>query len=171
MTPEFSRRYPLDSIGSAPRSVEISATPDERAALAARFGLTALDRLHATATLVASASGVAVTGRMTADVVQPCVVSGESVVTQIDEPFVLRFVEPASPATNTEEIELSDDDCDTVDIDSNGVDLGEAVAQTLGLALDPFPRSADEQARDAERKWVAGEDAGPFAGLMGLLKP
>jgi uncharacterized metal-binding protein YceD (DUF177 family) len=172
MTPEFSRRVPLDSIGSAPRSVEISATPDERAALAARFGLTALDRLDATATLAATAAaGVAVTGRMRADVVQSCVVSGESVAAQIDEPFALRFVEPASSGTDTEEIELSDYDCDMIDIDSNAVDLGEAVAQTLGLALDPFPRSAAEQARDAERKWVAGEDVGPFAGLKGLFKP
>jgi uncharacterized metal-binding protein YceD (DUF177 family) len=169
MTPEFSRRTTLDSIGSVPRHVKIAATPEECAALAVRFELIALETLSATATLVASARGVETTGRLIATVVQSCVVTAEPVSAQIDESFTLRFVEPNLLTSDAEETELSDDDCDLIEIDNGAVDLGEAVAQTLGLALDPFPRCEAEQARENERKWVAGEEAGPFAGLKGLL--
>lgn len=171
MTPEFSRRFPLDSIGSTPRSVSIEATADERAAIATRFGLAELETLNATATLTASARGIETAGRLAARIVQSCVVTGDAVAARIDEMFTLRFVEADVLASGTEEIELSDSDCDLIEIEGGAVDLGEAVAQTLGLALDPFPRCAAEQARGDERKWVAGEEAGPFAGLKGLLKP
>ena len=171
MTPEFSRRYTLDAIGSTPRTVNVEATQKERVTVAARFDLVALDTLSATATLTASALGIEASGRLIGDVVQSCVVTGDSVATHIEEPFTLRFIDPDLLVSDTDEIELSDDDCDLIEMDSGGVDLGEAVAQTLGLALDPFPRSEAERARDIERKWVAGEDAGPFAGLKGMLKP
>lgn len=169
MKPEFSRRFTLDSIGSTPRSVSIEASSDECAAVAARFDLVALRALHATVTLTASALGIEAGGRLTADVVQSCVVTGEPVAARIDEGFTLRFVDPEILVGGSEEIELSDDDCDLIAMEGDAVDLGEAVAQTLGLALDTFPRSKAEQAREEERKWMAGEDAGPFAGLKGML--
>jgi uncharacterized metal-binding protein YceD (DUF177 family) len=171
MTPEFSRRYSMDSIGSTPRTVSIEANANERAAIAARFDLAELDELKATATLTASALGIETSGRLTAHVIQNCVVTAEPVVAQIDEPFTLRFVEPDQMASDTEELELSDADCDLIEIDKGAIDLGEAVAQTLGLALDPFPRCEAERVRGEERKWVAGDEAGPFAALKGLLKP
>ncbi|UVO55134.1 DUF177 domain-containing protein [Sphingomonas sp. SUN039] len=169
MKPEFSRRYPLDTIGSAPREVCVEATAAERAALATRFGLEALEALGATAVLTACALGIEAVGRLRGDVVQSCVVTGEPVAARIDEAFALRFVDPALLASEAEETELSDGDCDLIEIDGGAVDLGEAVAQTLGLALDPFPRCAVERAREKERKWAAGADAGPFAGLKGML--
>ena len=169
MTPEFSRRYTLDAIGSTPRKVSIEATTEECAAVAARFDLVTLNILSARATLTASALGIEASGRLTGDVVQRCVVTGDPVATHIAEPFTLRFVDPELLVSDTDEIELSNDDCDLIEMDSGGVDLGEAVAQTLGLALDPFPRSEAERARETERKWVAGDDAGPFAGLKGML--
>ena len=171
MTPEFSRRYPLDSIGSMQRTVSIDASADERAAVAARFDLVALDELMAIATLTASALGIEARGQLTARVVQRCVVTADPVAAQIDEPFTLRFVEPDLMASDLEELELSDADCDLIEVDKGSVDLGEAVAQTLGLALDPFPRCEAERARAEERKWVAGDEVGPFAALQGLLKP
>src|SRR3546814_10611416 len=47
VTPEFSRAIRLDTIGEQPRRIEIEADAAERAALAARFGLIAIDRLAA----------------------------------------------------------------------------------------------------------------------------
>jgi uncharacterized metal-binding protein YceD (DUF177 family) len=108
---------------------------------------------------------------LTARVVQSCVVTAEPVAAQIDEPFKLRFVAPELMASDAEELELSDTDCDLIEVDNGAIDLGEAVAQTLGLALAPFPRCQTERAREDERKWVAGDESGPFAALKGLLKP
>lgn len=170
MTPEFSRRYALDSIGSAERTINIEANPDERKAIAARFDLVSLDELKAVAVLAASALGIEAIGRLTARVVQSCVVTADPVAARIDEPFTLRFVDPDLMATDSEELELSDADCDLMEIDAGAIDLGEAVAQTLGLALDPFPRCETERAREMERKWVVGDEPGPFAALKGLLE-
>jgi uncharacterized metal-binding protein YceD (DUF177 family) len=115
--------------------------------------------------------GIESIGQLTARVVQSCVVTAEPVVAQIDEAFTLRFVEPDLMASDAEELELSDTDCDLIEVDRGAIDVGEAVAQTLGLALDPFPRCETERARADERKWAVGEEAGPFAALKGLLKP
>jgi uncharacterized metal-binding protein YceD (DUF177 family) len=171
VTPEFSRRYTLDSIGAAPRTVTIEADEAERGALAKRFDLIALDSLRATATLHAVAGGIEARGAVDAAVTQACVVTADPVPGTIAEPFALRFIAdvPSDAGDGEEGMELSDADCDVVPLEDGAIDLGEAVAQTLGLALDPFPRSAAEQAREDERKWVAGEEPGPFAGLKGLL--
>lgn len=171
MTPEFSRRYTLDSIGSAPRTVTAEADEAERAALAKRFDLIALDVLTAEAVLTAVAGGVEACGTIHAVLAQPCVVTSEPVPATIDEPFALRFITglPADGGGDEEEgLELSDADCDVLPLEGGAVDLGEAAAQTLGLALDPFPRSP-ESTQGEERVWKAGEEGGAFAGLKGLL--
>ena len=68
MTPEFSRLERLDRIGAGASSVEISADARERAALAKRFGLEAIDRLDASYALRRDAAGVRATGHLSARV-------------------------------------------------------------------------------------------------------
>ena len=166
MTPEFSRPYKLDTLGQ-PRSVDIRAEAEERAGLARRFGLQSLDRLEARATLTTSAQGIDVTGHILADAVQNCVVTGDPIRTRIDQDFVVRFMqEDAAP--EADEIELSAEDCDIMEHDGQQIDLGEAVAQTLGLALDPYPRSANAEARLREAGVKSEEEAGPFGALAAL---
>lgn len=171
MTPEFSRRYALDSIGSVPRVVTIEADEAERSALAKRFDLVVLETLTADATLTAVAGGVEARGTMHAVLSQACVVTSDPVPATIDEPFVLRFIAdlPADGVDDEEGLELSDADCDLLPLENGAIDLGEAAAQTLGLALDPFPRSP-EGSQGAERVWKSGEEGGAFSGLKGLLK-
>ncbi len=167
MTPEFSRPYRLDSLGDVPRPVSIEAKEAERAALASRFGLIALDQLSATAELVRAGDVVTATGRLWARAVQHCVASGEPVPATIDEAFALRLA-PGIDETPLDEIELREDDLDELSHDGNVVDLGEAVAQTLALALDPFPRAPGAEDKLREAGVVAEEDIGPFAALKAL---
>lgn len=166
MTPEFSRRFAHDTIGDAPQSIAVEADAKERAALAKRFNLMSLDLLAATAVLVTTARGVEARGTVRTRVGQACVVTGDAVMADVEVPFALRFVE-ALPDGEAE-IELSDSDCDILPLDDGQLDLGEAVAQTLCLALDPFPRSAAARAGN-ERVWSAGSQGGAFAGLAALL--
>ena len=58
----------------------------------------------------------------------------------VDVPLALRFVPAAPPRAveNEEEIELSADECDEIEYEGDSFDLGEALAQTLGLAIDPY---------------------------------
>ncbi len=153
MTPELSRIVRVGDIGGVPRRIDIAATPAECAALAARFDLVTLADLAAEVTLASDAAGIRATGRFTAHGEQACVVSAEPVAFAIAEPIDLRF---AIVAAAGDEVELSDADLDVVPLDGDALDLGEAVAQSLGLALDPYPR-APEAVRAAAAAFVISE--------------
>ncbi|MBB3586677.1 MULTISPECIES: YceD family protein [Sphingomonas] len=144
MTPEFSRPERLDTIGERDRSVTFAATPEERRKLAARFAILSVDLLEARFTIRRDTSGIVAKGHVTAKVVQACSVTDEPLTATIKEPVALRFVDDFGAVDG--EIELSDDALDTVPIDGGAVDLGEAAAETLALALDPFPRGPNAAA-------------------------
>jgi len=167
--PEFSRRIPLDMIGEGGRDVSVEADAGERAALAERFDLHALDRLDADVRLTLRAGIVHAEGRLRGAGAQRCVVTDEPVPVAIDEAFHLRFVEDAPDG---DEIELSEDDCDTLPLDGGAVDLGEAVAETFALALPPFPRAPDASETLKAAGVLSEEEAraasSPFAALKDL---
>jgi uncharacterized metal-binding protein YceD (DUF177 family) len=104
-----------------------------------------------------------------AEATQSCVVTGVPLAVAIDEPFRILFAPPGK-AGDGEEIELSADECDIIEHDGLAIDLGEAVAQSLALALDPFPRAAGAEEVLARAGVVReGEEAvGPFAALKAL---
>lgn len=157
MTPEFSRLVRVHDIGTLPRHEALTATAAERAALSARFGLLALDRLDATLQVVERAGGIAVTGTVRAAGTQPCAVSDEPVPFDLDEAVDLLFGTAAVP--DAAELELTVPDLDTLPLDGDDLDLGEAVAQSLGLALDPYPRAPDEVRAAAARFIISEEEA------------
>lgn len=167
MTPEFSRPFRLDELGGAPRAVSIAAEEAERAALATRFGLIGIERLEASAELAREGDVVTATGKLVAEVTQACVASGDPVPETIAEDFALRFV-PAGAEESAEEVELDEGDLDDIDYSGGSVDLGEAVAQTMALALNPFPRAASADAKLREAGVLGEEEAGPFAALKAL---
>ena len=77
---------------------------------------------------------------------------------------------PAPTGTPDEEVELGAKDCDLVFHDGATIDLGAAVADTLALALDPYPRSAGAEAALKDAGVISEEEAGPFAALAQLKK-
>ena len=170
MTPEFSRIERLDTIGGDERVVSIVADEAERAALAARFGLVAIERLEARLAIRRGSAGIDVHGTVAAAVVQACSVTGDPLPATIDEPVALRFVELAAAGDEIalDEVELDGDALDIVEIEGGGIDLGEAAAETMALALDPFPRSPRAAAVLKEAGVVSEEEAGPFGALSGL---
>jgi uncharacterized metal-binding protein YceD (DUF177 family) len=169
---EFSRSFRIDTLGQAPRLVSIEANEGERAALAARFGLEAIHSLAAEAALTRSDEAVRATGRVTAAVVQSCVATGEPVEEEVAEDFAIEFRPHPAVGSPDEEIELSEGELDVVFYDAAAVDLGDAVAETVSLALNPFPRSAaaEDALREAgvKSEEEARAEASPFAGLAAL---
>ena len=107
-------------------------------------------------------------GTLFAQMSQSCVATAQSLSVKLQEPFQIRF-EPPDIQVVEEEFELSADDCDVMEHDGQAIDLGEAVAQTLGLAIDPFPRAPDADAVLKATGILAGHDVGPFSKLKGLL--
>lgn len=139
-TPEFSRRVPLSRLRETAERITVEADAAECAALAARFAIPAIAALQCRFVLRRDADGgIAASGSLEAVVTQICVVSLEPFETPIAEEFAVRFV-PA--AQISEEIgDLDDFDApDEIGHDGAALDLGEAAAEQLALALDPWPR-------------------------------
>jgi uncharacterized metal-binding protein YceD (DUF177 family) len=126
--------------------------------------------------LSADSKTIRAVGTLTASLLQPCAVSGEDFPVTIEEAVDLRFVrESTLAASRTEdgafEIDLAAEDSDEIEYAGDTFDLGEAIAQTLGLAIDPY---AEGPGADAARKaaGISGDDtpSGPLAAALAALK-
>lgn len=165
--PEFSVTVPLSEIGGAEVMRHIAADAQQRTALARRFDLLALDRLEADLAMHRDGAAILVDGSFVAEVEQSCVATGERVPARLAEPVRIRFVADEA-ASGEAEIELGADDLDTLVHDGRAIDLGEAVAQSLSLALDPFPRSPNADAALKAAGVKEEGEAGPFGALAAL---
>lgn len=169
---ELSRLYRLDFLSSEPRPVEIEARPAEREALARRFALESIGSLTAAGTLVRRGDAVEAAGTLRARVTQSCVATGEPVDSAIEEAFRVEFRSLPDSGRPEEEVELGENELDIVFYEGPEIDLGEAAAQTLLLALDPYPRSPAAQAALREAGVKSEEEAraesSPFAALAAL---
>jgi hypothetical protein len=144
---EFSRPVALDTIGEGGRTCHIVASDEECAALARRFGLVAIDSLTADVTLshISTRQGYSVVGRFCAKLTQRCVVTLRPLPVHLDETFCLRFApadEEGSEDEGTAEVVVGLDDEDVEPLVGGKIDIGEAVAQSLAVMLDPYPRAA-----------------------------
>ncbi len=169
---EFSRLYRLETLSAEPIRVAIDAEARERQALARRFGLVSLEALAAEAELRRTGDAVTAAGRLRAKVTQSCVGSGEPVDAEVAEDFRVDFRPLPADSKPDDEIELGEGELDVVFYEGGAVDLGEAVAQSLLLALDPYPRSPAAEAALREAGVKSEEEArvesSPFAALKAL---
>jgi uncharacterized metal-binding protein YceD (DUF177 family) len=168
MSGNFAHDLRLDSIRDGDR-LDLVADEAERGAIARRLDLGSLDQLEAHVSLSRSGDVVRADGRIGAALQQTCVVTGEPVPSHVDEPFSLVFV-PEPDALADEEVELGEDDCDMVFYDGAIIDLGGAIADTLALGLDPYPRSAEADAALKDAGVMSEAEASPFAALAQLKK-
>ena len=168
--PEFSRLIKLKAIPKD--AVELEASAQERAALAHRFGIVGIEKLVSTVDLEPRGQDVIASGEFTAEIIQSCAISGEDFTHTISEPVAFRFVPAGVEAEEDDlEIELDAEELDEIDCTGGAFDLGEAVAQSLGLAIDPY---AEGPNADAARKaaGIASDEApsGPLAEALAALK-
>lgn len=173
MTPEFSRIIDIRHLEDKP--VTITASAEECAALAKRFLLVSVSRLEATLTLTRDGTDVNAKGRLLTDFVQSCAVSGDDLPVSVDEPLLFRFVPAVEIAPEDlsadQEIEITEEDCDEIEFTGERFDLGEAVAQSLGLAFDPFATGPDANRVRKESGLLDEDRSGPFAALAALKTP
>ena len=96
------------------------------------------------ANLTAQSAGldqtVAVSGKITADLVQQCVVTLEPLPAHIEHKLDVLFAPQALEAEGAGPADANEEEVETI-IDGV-IDLGELLAQHLGVALDPYPRKA-----------------------------
>jgi uncharacterized metal-binding protein YceD (DUF177 family) len=173
----LSRPFDPDSIPAEGTERQLTATVEERAAIAAGFGLLSLDALSAELQLHHwRGEGVRIEGRLRARLSQSCVVTLEPVVQEIDERFELRLAPEGSrlagePARPQAEIAIDPDADDPPDVYAGSqIDLGAVVEEQLALFIDPYPRAPGaelpaigEGPAEEERKAES-----PFAALAKL---
>lgn len=169
-TPEFSQLFDLRGITAEP--VKLSANAAERSALAKRFDIVSVDRLEAEISLEADGDVVSAKGTLDAQIVQSCAVSGEDLPATIHEPVDVRFVpaetlEVDQPET---EVELDAGDLDTIGYHGSAFDLGEAIAQSLALAIDPFATGPEADAARERHGLAEGGPKGALAEALAGLK-
>ena len=169
MTDRFAHRLKLDQVRDGER-VELVADEAERKSVAGRLGLSDLDCLQAHATLTRKDDLIEADGRIAASLTQSCVVTGVPVPSHVDEAFSLIFMPAPQGNRSDEEVALGPADCDVVFYDEGIIDLGSAIADTLALSLNPYPRSAGADAALKEAGILTEAEAGPFAALAQLKK-
>jgi len=155
-TPEYSVPVRIDSLGKAPATFALAAAEGQRVALARRFGL--MEIVSLTGQLLVTRSGHAglVEGQWAAAVVQSCIVSASPVPAEVGGPLVLRF-EPAPEVGG--EVELEAEALDVLHFEDGCIDLGEVLAQSLLLSLDPFPRAGEAELAEARKHLLTEDEA------------
>ena len=162
---EFSRLVTIAQLTTRPFRQRIEATAEERERLSRRFDLISLDRLVAEVELRRqSPEVILLEAEFAAEVEQCCAVTLEPVRAAVSDRFSLVY----GPAPEEEqEIALTSDEPAFEPLTGNSIDIGEAVAQELSLALPIFPR--DPEAR-IDQPAMAEPLDGPFATLARLRK-
>lgn len=143
---EFSRPVAVDRLGSKETRIDVSASPEECAALAKRYAIVAVESLTARLRLrrLPGSDLIRLKGEVSASVIQSCVVTLDPVPQQVDETFEMLF--GAIAESSDMDILVQYDEEDPPDPILHGIiDIGEAVAEHLALGLDPFPRRPDAE--------------------------
>ena len=148
--PELSRRIPVRTLGtmragSIALDTTVDASPTECAALARRLDVPSVHAVRCRFRL----SGADPSGRVTADGLlqatldRVCVATLDQFTVTMAEHFTVRFVpdeQMQDDATRGEaEASLDLDEDDDLPYGNGTIDLGEAAAEQLALALDPYP--------------------------------
>ena len=179
-TPEFSRIVKTDEQVKTKEKLVIEANEAERAGLAKRFELVAIDSLKAELEIKTASNGeVTVRGPMNAQIVQRCVATLEPVPEVIEDTVEVLFsphVSEADMPSNPDDLEdLSEEELMALldqpePLVDGMIDVGEVVAQFLAVAMDPYPRKDDAELPDSiQSEEDAQEDKpNPFAQLAGL---
>jgi uncharacterized metal-binding protein YceD (DUF177 family) len=135
---EFSRPLQVDRVPKLGSTEKLSAEPAELQALAKRFKIPVLHSLSAEIRATPwRGGGMKLEGHVTADLEQVSVISLEAFRETVSVPLARYFLPHGAVVDNQQE-----DDADP--IDNGWIDLGEVVAETLALDLDPYPRKPGE---------------------------
>ena len=142
---------------------KLSTTPADLFELTERFGWISVDQLASEIRVQKVARNCwDVTGHITGQVVQSCVVTGVPVSENIDFQIEERYVRTTE---RTDEVEVVLDGVEP--IKNGAIDIGELAVQSLCLAVTAWPR-----VDDAPDCYNVGEQESdhPFAGLSAIKR-
>jgi len=165
----LSRIVKRDDVPEGGLEITIDASADERAAIAALFGIPAVESLTGHLTVTPwRGRGLAVRGTVEARVVQTCVVTLDPVHNTVRED-VETFFAPATGRRVEPEAEGSAEapDLDMEDLIDERIDIGALAAEHVALGLETYPRKPGV-AFEAGQSEEDDEKSSPFAVLSAL---
>ena len=177
----FSRPFAVARASSVAFDMRVEADEAERAAIAVFLDVRSVENLSADLRISPwRRDGVRVKGTVRADITQNCVVTLEPLEATIEEEVDATFL-----PENSRQFHRKFNEEGELIVDPNGpdepepfagseVDIAALVIETIGLAIDPYPRKPDaalpdDLAEDDDPE----EDAAPspFAALKNWKKP
>jgi uncharacterized metal-binding protein YceD (DUF177 family) len=171
----WSVLVPVAEIPETGLSQDLVARPEERKAIAALGGLPDIAEIKAELRLLPVKGGtVHVTGRVTGQVTQTCVVTLDPVQNKIDEDVDMVFAPPSQIRELADSMDEDDGESDEErpdppePIENGAIDLGKLVTDAVFLGLDPYPRKPD--AVFENKVEAPSPDEHPFAALKALKK-
>ena len=132
-----------DEVQPEGRTYKIEAGEEEMAALVQRFDILGMSKLIAEVTVAADpqTKGFKIEGAIEADLVQRCIVTLGEVPEQVRESFELLLVSPEQADAFDEEELYADPNAPDYDaFEGPELPLGEIVAQTVSVLMEPYPR-------------------------------
>lgn len=169
--PEFARVVEVARLRGQPGfAFDLSAEPDEAAALARLMGAQAVRKLRFAGRLSPAPGGAwRLEAELGATVVQTCVVSLDPVTTRVDAPVRRLFSPDAAPAVV--EVTIEEDDDDEIEPLGDCIDLGLVAIEALALALPAYPRREGARLEAGAPPSAAAPpeaEVRPFAALASL---
>ncbi|HEY7670338.1 MAG TPA: YceD family protein [Hyphomicrobium sp.] len=166
MTEPLSWSHRGADVPEAGLEVTRAATSAERAAVAQALGILACDALSADYRVRPLGEGrYRMTGKLSAQVTQECVVTLEPVAETIAEELDVAFwpADSLPPSTDAEVEVLTAAEIEP--IEHGQIEAGRVLFEILSASLDPYPRKPG-----ARFEWEDASPgaAGPFAGLKKL---
>lgn len=163
-----------------PLSVTIAPSAAERAALAKRCAVPAIESLEARLTVAPETGRYHVTGGFKAVLNQACVRSGVALTVDLESEVEGWFAEKEGTISFAKARKQRDEDMgdqpnfveesdDPEPLDNGAIDLGELVAQHLCLAVDPYPVSPGAEPLPEEGTEGKVKLDNPFA-ILGQLR-
>lgn len=163
----------LDRLPNLGRRLKIQADAEQLHLISKAANVISVGRFAADLHIVRVKGGVQVTGRLTAESTQPCVVSLEPVHQRIDEELNRVFMpNPSNTQTDSTQenapgsesyIDLSDEDLPDY-YEGALLDLGDFLLESFAMAIELYPRAPDAK-MTTELKGDDPAKLSPFAVL------
>mgnify|MGYP000232107639 CR=1 FL=1 len=181
---EWTYRVSGEDVTNSPKTLKISASDKQKADVADRVGVDKIDELSADLELSRYDGGhiVKIQGELKALIHQKCVVSLETIETEVSETFDAYYINPNDAVSfsaaskkikqkkDLEEAPILEEWEDPEYMEEGTIDLGELVVQYLCLGMSPFPQSEEtvfeEGDEGEELRQPSDLRKNPFAALQ-----
>jgi uncharacterized metal-binding protein YceD (DUF177 family) len=170
MSEPLTWSYRTTEIPQAGLREDRTATEAENSKVAAELEIVSCERLTSDFAIRAVGHGrYRLSGKVTAQLTQSCVVTLDPIAQSVDGSFDVEFWPTGKlPESGEEEVEaLSAAEIEP--IEHGQIDAGRIIFETLSASVDPYPRKPGAEFKGAELGDVAAAtETGPFAALNKL---